>query len=209
MQDNFNLKGFLRNNKLLNEGIGGYFDLIPLRESTTDWNEDNVGTLADKALDRMGKSELKGKVGDWISSKLGGSQDDEKFVAYLNDNNGEGEDVLGDAIISYFESDQDEEMNELNDLGNMEEADEDDGFIQAQRDAVGKKGSQIFDKGWEYDDDETMDTQRYSANYDRLLSLGGDQIEKAIIFLLDDGFDTEDILDFVKTVLEDNANTGD
>lgn len=197
MQDNFNLKGFLRNNKLLNEGIGGYFDLIPLRESTTDWNEDNVGTLADKALDRMGKSDLKSKVGDWISSKLGGSQDDEKFVAYLNDNNGEGEDVLGDAIISYFESDQDEEMNELNDLGNMEEKEGD---------------SMMFDKGWQYDDDEEDSfalAQRDSANYDRLLDLGGDQIEKGIISLVQDGFDVEDILDFVKTVLEDNANTGD
>lgn len=197
MQDNFNLKGFLRNNKLLNEGIGGYFDLKPINEGA-QWDEDNVGTLADKALDRMGKSELKGKVGDWISSKLGGSQDDEKFVAYLNDNNGEGEDALGDAIISYFESDQDEEMNELNDLGNMEEKEGD---------------SMIFDKGWQYDDDDEEDSfalaQRDSANYDRLLDLGGDQIEKGIISLVQDGFDVEDILDFVKTVLEDNANTGD
>jgi hypothetical protein len=283
MQDNFDLKGFLRNNKLLNEGIGGYFDLIPLRESTTDWDENNVGDLADKAIDRMDdlddkqKQALKAKVGIWITKKVGGPQKDEHFTNLLDDNNGEGSDKLGDVIIADYESDQDEEMNEamsvgsggdledddsegwmeslegetignwkcewqdqegsiildsndkfpgvtiyatpgwegengivieaydeegdniklsrksdnnqlvvgkasypdfdsyakdmqkilakiepklggnskmneLNDLGNMEE--EEDGFIQAQRDAVGKKGSQIFDKGWEYDDDD-------------------------------------------------------
>ena len=33
MQDNFDLKGYLRNgNKLLNEGIGGYMDLRPINE---------------------------------------------------------------------------------------------------------------------------------------------------------------------------------
>jgi len=215
MQDNFDLKGFLRNNTLLNEGIGGYFDLKPLKEATTDWNENNIGDLADAAIDRMDdlddkqKDMLKAKVSKWISDIIDGNSPNKTLINLLNKHNGEGSDKLGDVIISDYESDQDEEINELNDLGNMEEADDDDGFIQAQRDAVGKKGSQIFDKGWEYDDDETMDTQRYSANYDRLLSLGGDKIEKAIIFLLDDGFDTEDILDFVKTVLEDNANTGD
>jgi hypothetical protein len=206
MQDNFDLKGFLRNNTLLNEGIGGYFDLKPLKEYGADPRMAQMDIDQD-FIERV-HQELTPEESAWLVDNVDKlkAQFFEKFAELEGDVDGMT------ALVKqlYFEKDADSEMTELNDLGNMEEDEEEDGFIQAQRDAVGKKGSQIFDKGWEYDDDdETMDTQRYSANYDRLLSLGGDKIEKAIIFLLDDGFDTEDILDFVKTVLEDNANTGD
>lgn len=103
MQDNFDLKGYLRHgNKLLNEGIGGYFDLKGINN-----------------------------------------------------------------------------LSELKDLGNMEE--DEDSFVLAQRD---------------------------SENYNRLIDLGGDQIEKGIISLLEDGFDKDDILDFVKAVLEENFVSG-
>lgn len=40
MQDNFNLKGYLRNNKLLNESIGGYVDLRPINHLSEDFGED-------------------------------------------------------------------------------------------------------------------------------------------------------------------------
>jgi len=192
MQDNFNLKGFLRNNKLLNEGIGGYFDLKPLKEDFQDF------------IERV-HQELTPEESDWLVDNIDDLK--AKFPKQFDELKGDVDGMTALVKQLYFEKDADSEMNELNDLGNMEE--EEDGFIQAQRDAAGKKSSMTSDKGWEYDDDETMDTERYSANYDRLLDLGGDQIEKAIIFLLNDGFDTEDILDFVKTVLEDNANTGD
>lgn len=103
MQNNFDLKGYLRHgNKLLNEGIGGYFDLKGINN-----------------------------------------------------------------------------LSELKDLGNMEE--EVDSFRQAQND---------------------------SENYNRLLDLGGDQIKEGIISLLEDGFDKEDILDFVNSVLDDNFVSG-
>ena len=192
MQDNFDLKGFLRNNTLLNEGISGYFDLKPLKEDFQDF------------IERV-HQELTPEESAWLVDNVDDLQ--AKFPKQFARLEGDVDGMTALVKQLYFEKDADSEMNELNDLGNMEE--EEDGFIQAQRDAVGQKGSQIFDKGWEYDDnDETMDTERYSANYDRLLSLGGDQIEKGIISLVQDGFDVEDILDFVKTVLEDNANTG-
>jgi hypothetical protein len=132
MQDNFDLKGFLKKNVLLNEGIGGYFDLKPLKEATTNWDENNIGDLADAAIDRMDdlddkqKNMLKAEVGEWISDIIDGNSPNKTLINLLNKHNGEGSDKLGDVIIADYKSDQDEEMNELNDLGNMEEADDDD-----------------------------------------------------------------------------------
>ena len=53
-----------------------------------------------------------------------------------------------------------------------------------------KENSVIFDKGWQYDDDEV-------SNDDRFADLGGDQIKSAIKSLMDDGFDSREIAQFV------------
>jgi hypothetical protein len=50
----------------------------------------------------------------------------------------------------------------------------------------------IFDKGWQYDDDEDE-----VSNDDRFADLGGDQIKSAIKSLMDDGFDSREIAQFV------------
>jgi hypothetical protein len=55
-----------------------------------------------------------------------------------------------------------------------------------------KEDSVIFDKGWQYDDDEDE-----VSNDDRFADLGGDQIKSAIKSLMDDGFDTREIAQFV------------
>lgn len=193
MQDNFNLKGFLRNNKLLNEGIGGYFDLKPLKEYGDDPRMAQMDSDQD-FIERV-HQELTPEESDWLVDNIDDLQ--AKFPKQFSELEGDVDGMTALVKQLYFEKDADSEMNELNDLGNMEEKEGD---------------SMMFDKGWQYDDDEEDSfvlAQRDSANYDRLLDLGGDQIEKGIISLVQDGFDVEDILDFVKTVLEDNANTGD
>jgi hypothetical protein len=53
-----------------------------------------------------------------------------------------------------------------------------------------KEDSMMFDKGWQYDDEEV-------SNDDRFADLGGDQIKSAIKSLMDDGFDTREIAQFV------------
>jgi hypothetical protein len=55
-----------------------------------------------------------------------------------------------------------------------------------------KEDSMIFDKGWQYDDDEDE-----VSNDDRFADLGGDQIKSAIKSLMDDGFDSREIAQFV------------
>jgi hypothetical protein len=53
-----------------------------------------------------------------------------------------------------------------------------------------KEDSIVFDKGWQYDDEEV-------SNDDRFADLGGDQIKSAIKSLMDDGFDSREIAQFV------------
>jgi hypothetical protein len=55
-----------------------------------------------------------------------------------------------------------------------------------------KEDSVIFDKGWQYDDDEDE-----VSNDDRFADLGGDQIKSAIKSLMDSGFDSREIAQFV------------
>jgi hypothetical protein len=52
-----------------------------------------------------------------------------------------------------------------------------------------KEDSMMFDKGWQYDDEVSDD--------DRFADLGGDQIKSAIKSLMDDGFDSREIAQFV------------
>jgi len=124
MQDNFNLKGFLRNNKLLNEGIGGYFDLKPLKEDFQDF------------IERV-HQELTPEESAWLVDNVDDLK--AKFPKQFARLEGDVDGMTALVKQLYFEKDADSEMNELNDLGNMEEEEE---------------SSQIFDKGWQYDDDD-------------------------------------------------------
>jgi hypothetical protein len=63
MQDNFDLTGYLRkNNKLLNENIGGYVDLKPVKEEEEDlggWDGDGVNDQYDGEYDdQFGPAEV-------------------------------------------------------------------------------------------------------------------------------------------------------
>lgn len=63
MQDNFNLKNYLRHgNKLLNEGIGGYMDLKPLNELD---NEDFFGDDTEETDNVWLPDAHKKQINDW------------------------------------------------------------------------------------------------------------------------------------------------
>jgi len=62
--------------------------------------------------------------------------------------------------------------------------------------------SVIFDKGWEYDDDDfgsdDLDDFNPQDERERFLGLGGQEILDGIKFLIDDGFELEDIMKQIK-----------
>jgi hypothetical protein len=50
-------------------------------------------------------------------------------------------------------------------------------------------------------EEEGMDDPDIEAQYDRIMDLGGDNIEKGIISLMDDGFDVQDIMDLCNKII--------
>ena len=218
MQDNFNLAKYLRHgNKLLNENIGGYFDLKPLKEmdfNDMDSTEDGVFSITLDTATDLNKIKMyakskgisvnvvnpEGPAGGWPEVEYTGSKEalegfiDKFFPQDAEDTKSEIMPVDGN-------------MNELNDLGMTEEdknsmsleelmgtamemEDDDDGFIAAQRMAAGE------------DDDD--DEEIYHANLlspeweERFLGLGGDAVVRGIKYLVDDGFELDDIIKFLK-----------
>lgn len=187
MQDNFNLAKFLRKNPLLNEGIGGYFDLKPLKEMNFDetmgtaMETEGVEGQASLELDwASGMPELKAKCkkhgltckvvkengpgGGNPLVKIMGPK--ENIIAWLNDGY-----VNDEEELEMFVADiQDGGMNEL------------------------EKPEKIY-----ADDD---DSEEFGSYQDRIMGLGGDRIESGIISLLDDGFEAEDVMDFCKMIID-------
>ena len=76
-------------------------------------------------------------------------------------------------------------------------AEEEDSFIQAQRDAAERDYSDI------------KPPRPDSSDYDRMFDLGGEQIEKGIMFLLDDGFEPEDVLEMCKMFVDAHSQAND
>lgn len=175
MQDNFDLKGYLRKgNKLLNEGIGGYFDLMPLREEENDvttieldmaWDSSNPeeDAAAKAAFDQFG-IEVSDETGRPGTYEVTGRKED--ILAYLKS---EFYGMDEEAIKQYYPELLDGEMTEL------------------------EKPEKI------YADD---DSDEFGSYQDRIMGLGGDRIESGIISLLDDGFEAEDVMDFCKMIID-------
>lgn len=206
MSDNFNLAKFLRNNPLLNEGIGGYVDLMPLREEESDmvtiqldmaWDSSNPeeDAAAKAAFDqygievsdetgRPGTYEVTGRKEDilaYLKSEFYG-MDDESIQQYypelLNGEMSEGE-PDGEQYDGKYDAKSGPAIT--NELEKPENVYADDSFAQAQRDAASPVDS---------------------GDFDRMFDLGGDQIEKGIMFLLDDGFEPEDVLEMCKMFID-------
>lgn len=205
MRDNFDLKGYLRHgNKLLNEGIGGYKDIKPMKEMDID---SFVGAQRD-TVDFQGqfKEDIKnliahikdgyGTIGlDYVQQAWEAFSDipfdtvEDKVVSVLS--------KVG--IIS-----GDEEPTSLEEfMGTAMEDDEDqyDGVYDAE---LGPDITNELEKPENiYADDEEENIEYDSS--DRIMDLGGEQIEQGIISLLDDGFEPTDILELCRNFIDDHS----
>jgi hypothetical protein len=74
--------------------------------------------------------------------------------------------------------------------------------MREDEDSMSEGDSVIFDKGWEYDDDDfgsdDLDDFNPQDERERFLGLGGQEILDGIKFLIDDGFELEDIMKQIK-----------
>jgi hypothetical protein len=197
MQDNFDLKKYLRHgNKLLNENIGGYVDLRPingLNEApmgddmvTIDldmaWDDDEA---AQAAFDQFG-IQVKETGGNPGTFEVTGKKED--LLAYLKS---EYYGMDDQDIAHYYP----ELLEGYNDLEEGEpDGDQYDGEYDSQ---FGPAITSELEKPDQiYADDDSY------SNQDRMMDLGGEEIEKGIMFLLDDGFDPEDVLEMCKMFID-------
>jgi hypothetical protein len=210
MQDNFDLKKYLRHgNKLLNENIGGYVDLRPiysLNEApmgddmvTIDldmaWDDDQAAQAAFDQFD-IEVQETNGNPGTF---EVTGRKED--ILAYLKS---EYYGMDDETIQQYYPELLDSEMSEGEPDGDQYDGEYDSEFGPAITNELEKPKS-IYatddsedEKGFDVpgDDKDSADID------DRMMMIGGDRIEGAVADLIDDGFDPEDILDFCKMAIE-------
>lgn len=204
MTDNFDLKGYLRHgNKLLNEGIGGYKDIKPMKEMDFD---SFVGAQRDTA-------DFQGQF----------IEDIETVVAHIKDGYGTiGSDYVQQAWEAFsdipFDTVEEEVFAELmakgvvddhsyydDNINEMEpDGDQYDGVYDAELgpDIVNEleKPENIY-----ADEEENIE---YDSS-DRIMDLGGEQIEQGIISLLDDGFDPEEVLDLCKMFIDAHSQAAE
>jgi hypothetical protein len=214
MQDNFDLKKYLRHgNKLLNENIGGYVDLRPingLNEAamgddmvTIDldmaWDDDQA---AQAAFDQFG-IEVQETNGNPGTFEVTGRKED--ILAYLKS---EFYGMDDETIQQYYPELLDSEMSEGEPDGDQYDGEYDSEFGPAITNELEKPKSIYATDDSEDEigfdvprDDEDRYTGSLAPSDDRVMDLGGDQIEQGIISLLDDGFEPEDILDACKMLI--------
>jgi hypothetical protein len=195
MQDNFDLKKYLRHgNKLLNENIGGYVDLRPINglneasmgddmvtiELDMAWDDDQA---AQAAFDQFG-IEVQETNGNPGTFEVTGRKQD--ILAYLKS---EYYGMDDETIQQYYPELLDGEMSEGEPDGDQYDGEYDSEFGPAITSEL-EKPDQI------YADDDSY------SNQDRMMDLGGEEIEKGIMFLLDDGFDPEDVLEMCKMFID-------
>lgn len=195
MQDNFDLKKYLRHgNKLLNENIGGYVDLRPINglneasmgddmvtiELDMAWDDDQA---AQAAFDQFG-IEVQETNGNPGTFEVTGRKED--ILAYLKS---EFYGMDDETIQQYYPELLDGEMSEGEPDGDQYDGEYDSEFGPAITSEL-EKPDQI------YADDDSY------SNQDRMMDLGGEEIEKGIMFLLDDGFDPEDVLEMCKMFID-------
>jgi hypothetical protein len=199
MQDNFDLKKYLRHgNKLLNENIGGYVDLRPINglneapmgddmvtiELDMAWDDDQA---AQAAFDQFG-IEVQETNGNPGTFEVTGRKED--ILAYLKS---EFYEMDEESIQQYYPELLDGEMSEGEPDGDQYDGEYDSQFGPAITSEL-EKPKNIY-----ADDEDRLGS--LGASDDRMMDLGGDQIEQGIISLLDDGFEPEDILDACKMLI--------
>lgn len=187
MQDNFNLKGYLRHgNKLLNEGIGGYFDLKPINNLNEapggqaslelDWAA-GMPALEAKCEDHgltFDVVEEVGPAGGNPLVKIMGPK--ESIIEFLKDGY-----VNDEEELEMFAADiKDGGVNELEKPEKIYA--DDDSFVQAQRDAA---------EG-DYDDEDFVDGYQETENNAK------SNFQSAINSLRQMDFSDRDIIDLFK-----------
>ena len=204
MQDNFDLKKYLRHgNKLLNEGIGGYFDLKPINhlneapmgddmvtiELDMAWDDDEA---AQAAFDQYG-IEVQPTGGNPGTFEVTGRKED--VLAYLKSEYY----GMDDQDIATF-------YPELLDGGSdYEPGFEDDGMPKVSRD-TSMSLEELMGTAMEIEELEKpeqiyADDDKYD-NQDRMFDLGGQQVEEGIVSLLDDGFEADEVLEMCKMFID-------
>ena len=189
----FDYSKYMKNNPLLKESIGGYRDFRPMTEKLSqttnvtsidldmgwddsDPEEDKAAKAAFKKY-RIKVSEIEGNHGTY---KVTGTKKD--ILKYLKS---DFYDMDQEDIEQYYP----ELLEKENDL---EEGmyEEDDSFIQAQRDAVGAPGSSMFG-------DQNDEDGEYEA-YDK----AGELFRQAVQSLKDANMQDEEIHDLFMSILD-------
>lgn len=204
MQDNFDLAKYLRHgNKLLNEGIGGYVDLKPINSLNEAPMGDDVMTIeldmawdfvnpeedaaAKAAFDQYG-IEVKETDGNPGTFEVTGRKQD--ILAYLKS------DFYGMEyvdIATYYP----ELLDEANDSMSLEEL-----MGTAMEIEELEKPKSIYatddsedEEGFDVPGDDEVLSPEWE---ERFLGLGGDAVVRGIKYLVDDGFELDDIIKFLK-----------
>jgi hypothetical protein len=209
MQDNFDLKKYLRHgNKLLNENIGGYVDLRPINglneapmgddmvtiELDMAWDDDQA---AQAAFDQFG-IEVQETNGNPGTFEVTGRKED--ILAYLKS---EFYGMDDESIQQYYPELLDGEMSEGEPEGDQYDGEYDSQFGPAITSELEKPKS-IYatddsedDKGFDVPGDDEDDSANMS-NYDYMDSQYGLQVAQLAKEMIDDGFEPDDAAEFFR-----------
>jgi hypothetical protein len=221
MKDNFNLTGFLKGNKLLNENIGGYVDIKPVNEEMGTAMED-LKKPSKVYTDDWVRSAIESKLGSWtfdydyMSGVYMWTHDDidpEDLVVYATPGFDGEEGIAGEVNLGFGDRVVDQEvfgdasypdfesyaaavkpyLDKVEDKYNDGEYAED--IESTYKRGVSLKREEI---GTAMEEDDTED---FGTTDDRIMGLGGDRLLAAAQFLIDDGFELEDLMDFLRNKL--------
>jgi len=233
----FNIAKYLKEHSLGSHGIlGKYVDLHPLKEEETNLGQQKAMKEPyegpEDPIDGLG-----GKLNrhmDVSMNEMDGDNDEAKVEEAEELDMNEYDQLLGaiENLLRQGETPQNI-LRVVKDTLGMNEGMEDDSFIQAQRDAVGAKGSSVYgDSESEYYNrmmdliDTTLEPQlpkvkkavdlarqRGLSDMAVLKMLATNSLTRGTIKnLIDDGFDPQDIVDFFATdfsMQEDDINLAD
>jgi hypothetical protein len=197
----FNLAKYLKEHNLGSHGIlGNYIDLQALKEEVDNTVTIELDMSWEPQFDAYAK-----QIFDDFNIQV---KETDKPGTY--EVTGRKEDILGYLRSEFYEMDEesiqqyypellDDEMNEGEPEGDQYDGEYDSQFGPAIANEL-EKPENI------YADDEDRYTGSLAPSDDRMMDIGGDQIEQGIISLLDDGFEPEDILEACKMLIDAQVN---
>lgn len=187
----FDIAKYLREHQLGSYGIlNHYVDLKPLKEEGTHPLYEDFKTAAEEAIKSYDREEEK----LFQSAAYQQLKDDfpnevKKIEALATDESGKYAD-MGDSRRAVIEDYLEGKL----DLSSMNENAYEGPEHKLTGNGKGDEFEQAETVSEEYDDD---------MDYDRIMDIGGNSIEQAIIRLMDSGFPAEDVLELCKSFIED------